>query len=95
MNIPSENVEIEQIYSQVLAQPNRSLAICAANANEGVTSLAIALAQRNLLAGHATLVVDLNLYHPALEALLDISQPPCTKQEPKQESKQAPKQAPG
>lgn len=72
MNIPYQNMEIEQIYAQILADPQRAIALCAANSGEGVTSLALALAQRNLLAGHSTLVVDLNLYRPALRSLLNI-----------------------
>lgn len=73
INIPYQHMEIEQIYCQVLSKPRRAIAICSANAGEGVTSLAMALAQRNLLAGHATLVVDLNLYRPALKSLLSIA----------------------
>lgn len=72
MNIPYQNMEIEQIYTQLLSNPHTSIAVCAAHEGEGVTSLAFALAQRNLLAGHATLLVDLNLYHPAIKSLLAI-----------------------
>jgi len=72
IHIPYQNMEVEQIYSQVLSEPGRSIAICSANAGEGVTSLTLALAQRNLLAGRSTLVVDLNLYRPALKPLLSI-----------------------
>jgi len=74
INIPYQHMEIEQIYCQVLSEPRRAIAICSANAGEGVTSLAMALAQRNLVAGHATLVVDLNLYRPALKNLLSIAE---------------------
>ncbi|WP_028863926.1 hypothetical protein [Psychromonas aquimarina] len=72
MNIPYQNIEIEQVYSQVLGTTGRSIAVCAADSGEGVTSLAFALAQRNLLAGHSTLLVDLNLYRPAIQSLLSI-----------------------
>ena len=72
IHVPYQNMEVEQIYTQVLSEPGRSIAICSANAGEGVTSLTLALAQRNLLAGHSTLVVDLNLYRPALKSLLSI-----------------------
>jgi protein-tyrosine kinase len=72
MNIPYHNIEIEQIYSQILSEPGRSIAVCAANSQEGVTSIALALAQRNLMAGRSTLLVDLNMYRPALKSLLDI-----------------------
>ena len=76
MNIPYQNMEIEQIYTQLLSNPHTSLAVCAAEQGEGVTSLAFALAQRNLLAGHATLLVDLNLYRPAIKSLLPIESTP-------------------
>lgn len=72
VNIPYQNMEIEQIYTQLLSNPNTSIAICSAQEGEGVTSLAFALAQRNLLAGHSTLLVDLNLYRPAIKNLLAI-----------------------
>ncbi|MFT5879373.1 MAG: protein-tyrosine kinase [Moritella sp.] len=71
MNIPYQNIEIEQIYSQILSEPGTSIAVCAANSGEGVTSIALALAQRNLVAGRSTLVVDLNIYRPAIKSLLD------------------------
>lgn len=76
MNIPYQNMEIEQIYTQLLSDPHTSIAICSAEAGEGVTSVAFALAQRNLLAGHSTLLVDLNLYRPALNSLLAIDSAP-------------------
>jgi len=72
MNIPCENMEIELIYTQLLSNPHTSLAVCAAQEGEGTTSLAFALAERNLLAGHSTLLVDLNLYRPTLKSLLNI-----------------------
>ena len=73
MSIPYHNMEIEQIYSQILSETGCSIAVCSANADEGVTSIALALAQRNLLAGRSTLLVDLNLYRPAMKNLLDIA----------------------
>jgi len=72
MHIPAQNMEIEQIYSQIMSGGNRAIAICSANAGEGVTSIALALAQRNLLAGNSTLLVDLNLFRPALNGLLGL-----------------------
>lgn len=73
MKIPYQNMEIEQIYTQLLSNPCASIAICAAQQGEGVTSLAFALAERNLLAGHSTLVVDLNLFRPALNSLFAVN----------------------
>ena len=78
MRIPPDNTEIERIYAQVLASGARSLAICAANPSEGVSSLALALAQRNLLSGDSTLLVDLNLHKPMLKNLLELAGKPQT-----------------
>lgn len=73
-NIPYQNMEIEQIYTQVFSETKCAIAICSANPGEGVTSLALALAQRNLLAGRSTLLVDLNLYRPALNNLFNVDE---------------------
>lgn len=67
-------MEIEAIYAKLTMMNYRSLVLTAANSGEGVTSVASALAQRYLLAGRSTLVVDLNLYHPNLNALLPLAQ---------------------
>lgn len=75
MHIPPQDMEIERIYSQILAEGTRALALTSANPGEGVTSLALALAHRNLLAGHSTLLVDLNLHHPAFNVLLRLEEP--------------------
>lgn len=72
MNIPPHHAEIEQIYSQIFLNEKCAVAITSANSNEGVSSLAFALAQRNLISGKSTLLVDLNLYHPSLKQQLDI-----------------------
>jgi protein-tyrosine kinase len=69
MHIPPHHMEIEQIYQQTLAQGMGSLAVTAANPGEGVSTVAIALAQRSLLAGRRTLLVDMNLFRPSLRAL--------------------------
>lgn len=75
MHIPPQNMEIERIYSQVLAPGKRAIAITSANSGEGVSSVALAMAQRNLLAGHSTLVVDLNLHRPAFRGVLELPLP--------------------
>ncbi|MCF6336787.1 MAG: protein SypD [Gammaproteobacteria bacterium] len=74
MHIPSQHIEIERIYSQILGEGKRSIAISSANSGEGVSSIAQALVQRNLLAGHSTLLVDLNLHHPSLNSLLKLDE---------------------
>ena len=76
MHIPPQNMEIEQIYARTLDAGARAISISSANTGEGVTSIAMALAQRNLLAGRSTLVVDLNLHHPALNSLLSLEKNP-------------------
>ncbi len=68
MNIPPLNLEIERIYFQIIRNNYKTLVFVATDSGEGVTSLTIAIAQRALLAGQSTLVVDLNLYHPCLES---------------------------
>lgn len=73
-------MEIEQIYTQLLSNPHTAIAVCSAESGEGVTSLAFALAQRNLLAGHSTLLVDLNLFRPAIKNLLPIESMPSFEQ---------------
>ena len=72
MHFNPQHMEIEQIYSRLLSTSQRALAICAANPGEGVTSVALALAQRNLLAGKSTLLVDFNCYRPTLQPLLSL-----------------------
>ncbi|RJG42460.1 tyrosine-protein kinase family protein [Motilimonas pumila] len=69
MQLAYQNLEIEQIYHQVFHADKLALTVCAANEQEGVTSLALALAQRHTLAGYRTLVVDLNLYRPSIHAV--------------------------
>ena len=46
----------------------RPLAVTVANSGEGVT----ALAHRNLMVGRSTLMVDLNLWNPSLNGVLDL-----------------------
>ncbi|MBV1920859.1 MAG: hypothetical protein KUG73_09270, partial [Pseudomonadales bacterium] len=75
MNIPPSNVEIERVYAQLFNREKCAIAITSANTNEGVSSIAFSLAQRNLLAGKSTLLVDLNLHHPSLHQLLEIDSP--------------------
>lgn len=67
MNIPPHNLEIERLYFQIIQHNFKTITITATESGEGVTSLVAAIAQRSLLAGRSTLVVDLNLYHPSLE----------------------------
>jgi Mrp family chromosome partitioning ATPase len=63
----SEYLEVEHIYAQALRKQSRTLAVCAANAGEGVTTVAMALARRYASPGHKTLLVDMNYCRPALD----------------------------
>jgi protein-tyrosine kinase len=58
--IPLQNNEVERIYARTLGAGMRSIAITSSNPGEGVTSLAVTLAQRHLLANKSTLFIDLN-----------------------------------
>ncbi|MGD8230349.1 chromosome partitioning protein ParA [Vibrio sp. TRT 1302] len=69
MIIPSTHTEIEQIYLAAEMNGCRSLCLTACQSGDGVTSIVSALAERYLLAGHKTLVVDLNTFHPAFESI--------------------------
>ena len=53
------NTELEKIYLRSLGAGMRSLAITSGRPGEGVSGLAVALAQRHLLAGKSALLVDL------------------------------------
>ena len=69
--IPSQHMEIESIFYHTLNGNKRSIAITSTNPGEGVSTLALALTQRHLLAGHRTLLVDLTLQTPTLQTLFD------------------------
>ncbi len=69
MIIPATHSEIEQIYLAAEMRDVKSLCITACQSGEGVTSVVTALAERYLLAGHRTLVVDLNTFNPAFESI--------------------------
>ena len=64
--------EIELLYSQTLAKGYRSLAVCSVLAGDGATTILSALAQRNVLAGNSTLVVDLNIANPGFAKEFDL-----------------------
>ncbi|MHA2812008.1 AAA family ATPase [Vibrio campbellii] len=65
MTIPATHAEIEQIYLQSELKGYKSICVVACQSEDGVTSVASALAERLILAGHKTLYVDLNLFKPA------------------------------
>ncbi|WP_047043945.1 CpsD/CapB family tyrosine-protein kinase [Vibrio mexicanus] len=67
MTIPATHAEIEQLYLEAELKSCRTLCVTACNPGDGVTSVASALAERYLLGGHKTLLVDLNLFNPAFD----------------------------
>ena len=69
MAISAIQAEVEQLYLASELNSKRSLCITACDAGDGVTSIATALAERFMLAGHFTLYVDLNLFNPAFKDL--------------------------
>lgn len=70
MELPIQYQELETVYANTLGNGLRSLAICAAEPGEGVSTLAYALARRSEAGGRRTLLVELNLFRPRLAALL-------------------------
>lgn len=71
MSIPATLTEVEQIYLAAEFSEARSLCVTGCNSGDGVTSVASAIAERYLLGGHKTLLVDLNLFHPSFEPVLN------------------------
>ncbi|SEG29572.1 tyrosine-protein kinase family protein [Vibrio hangzhouensis] len=69
MTIPATHAEIEELYLNAELKQCRSISVTACNSFEGTSTIAQALTERYLLAGHRTLLVDLNLYHPSLTPL--------------------------
>ncbi|POF55222.1 chromosome partitioning protein ParA, partial [Vibrio vulnificus] len=65
MMIPATHAEIEQLYLKAELEQIRSICLTGCSSGDGVTSIATALAERFILAGHHTLYVDLNLFKPA------------------------------
>ncbi|WKY56768.1 chromosome partitioning protein ParA [Vibrio sp. SNU_ST1] len=77
MTITAIQAEVEQLYLASSLNGYESICVTACHAGDGVTSIAAALAERFLLAGHSTLYVDLNLFNPAFKDLnmLEDNQP--------------------
>lgn len=66
--IPATLNEIEQIFLEAETKQTRSLCVTACQCGDGVTTVAASLAERFLLAGYSTLLVDLNLFKPGFES---------------------------
>ena len=69
MSIPATHAEIEQLYIEAELANCRTLCITACQSGDGVTSLAMAMTERYLLAGYRTLLMDLNLHSPSFRSL--------------------------
>lgn len=81
MTVAHYQREVEQLYSRSLAQGIRSLAICSALPQQGATTILRVLAQRNVLAGYSTLLVDLNLSSPGMCKVIDLPSDPALSQD--------------
>ena len=68
--LPIQNTELENIYLRSVGTGVRSIAVTACGRGEGVSTLAVALAERHLLARKSVLLVDLNDQAPSHIALL-------------------------
>lgn len=64
--LPIGYLELETIYANTIGAGVRSLAVTSAVAGEGVTTVAEGLARRMEATGQKALLVELNLFHPAL-----------------------------
>ncbi|OLQ90139.1 chromosome partitioning protein ParA [Vibrio panuliri] len=78
MMIPATLNEVEQIFLATESHQTRSICVTACHSGDGVTTIAASLAERLLLAGYSTLLVDLNPFktgfdcQPCLEHQSDI-----------------------
>ncbi|NOH96362.1 chromosome partitioning protein ParA [Vibrio sp. 99-70-13A1] len=75
MTISATHAEIEQLYLASELNEHKSICVTACHSGDGVTSVAAALAERYLLAGHSTLYVDLNLFNPAFKDVNVLHEP--------------------
>ena len=66
IKLPINYLEIEEIYNNSFGKGLRSVAITAANAEEGCSTLAYALSKRAEADGKKTLLVEVNMLHPEL-----------------------------
>ena len=71
--LPISYFELETIYTQTVAQGVKSLAVTAATEQEGVSTVAYALAKRCEAGGRRTLLVDLNLARPSIASRLALA----------------------
>ncbi|MEA1938537.1 MAG: capsular biosynthesis protein [Pseudomonadota bacterium] len=72
--LPIHYAELETVYSQTVASQVHTIALTSPEGNEGVTTLAYALANRAAASGKLTLLVDLNMAAPSLHRWLGLEQ---------------------
>jgi len=68
--LPSQYLEVENIYDMTFGNGLKSVSISAVNPGDGATTVAVALAQRNLLSGKSTLIVDMNSFNPSFQSII-------------------------
>lgn len=66
ISLPIHYVELENVYARTLGGGVSSLALASAQGDEGVSTLAYALARRAAAAGKKTLLIDFNLARPSV-----------------------------
>ena len=66
IKLPVSYLEVEEIYNNSIGKGMRSVAVTAANPDEGTSTLAYALSQRSEVDGKRTLLVEVNMLHPEL-----------------------------
>lgn len=76
VRLPPYYVEVERVYAQTIGRGMRSVAVVSAEQEEGVTTLAVALAERNRLVERSTLLVDLNLHRPRIDEIFGVRRQP-------------------
>lgn len=69
MSIPSTHAEVEQLFINAELAKSRSICITSCHSGCGVTSLAMALTERYLLAGLDALIIDLNTNKPSFDSI--------------------------